>query len=82
MNHHNDPNFLLALWTEGPAKGFHIAQSHIVFAEAGNQNLDQAAFPGLEIAKKQIAALAVDINDLSGAHAQLPHYLNGFEQGG
>ena len=68
MDHHDDPDLLLALWAEGPAMSFHLAEADIILAEAGDQNLDQASFPRLEIAKEKVAALAVDINDLSGAH--------------
>jgi hypothetical protein len=71
MDHHNDPDLLLALWAQGPAKGFHSAEADIIFAETGDQNLDQASFTGLEIAEEQVAALAVDIDDLSGAHDRL-----------
>lgn len=48
--------------------GFHLAQADVILAEAGDQNLDQAPFAGLEIAEQQVTAFAVNINDLSGTH--------------
>lgn len=70
MDHHDDPDLLLALWAEGPAMRFHLAEADVILAEAGDQNLDQAPFAGLEIAEEQIATFTVDINDLSGAHGR------------
>ncbi len=68
MNHHDDPDLLAALRTDGSAMRLHLAEADLVFAEARDQNFDQTSFAGLEIAEQQIAALAVNINDLSGAH--------------
>lgn len=48
--------------------GLNLAETYVILAEAGDQNLDQASFAGLEIAEQQITAFAVNINDLSGTH--------------
>jgi len=70
MDHHDDPDLFLALRAERPAMGLHLAQTDVILAEAGDQDLDQASFPRLEIAEQQIATFAVDIDDLSGAHVR------------
>jgi hypothetical protein len=68
MDHHDDAQFLLAIWAQRPGKGCRACQPYIVFGEGIDHAFDQAALPRFEIAEEQVSALAMDVDYLSCRH--------------
>ena len=51
VDHHDDAQFLAAIWAERTAVGGRALEAYSVFTEAADHELDQPAFTRLEIAE-------------------------------
>lgn len=71
MDHHNDSQFFSTSRAGGFGKGLQTFQTYFVIGNARYEELDQASFPGFEVAEEQDAAAAFNVDQFTGTHRGL-----------
>ena len=71
MDHHHDAQLFLASWAKRTGMRGCSFEAHKVVCESVDHTFDQPAFAGFVVAEKQVAAFALDVQDL-GQGAPIP----------